>query len=154
MTALQKNGTVIPKSAFPATPFTDPDPMLVLTADVYEGGDYEQDGRGFQQKQTKKFLSGQKIRTSERDAMYPTATATGVTPATGPLAGGTVVTIDGTKLAGVTGVTVGGVAATAVKVLSDKQVRVTTPAGTAGAKAVVVQDDGGNITIANGFTYA
>lgn len=82
------------------------------------------------------------------------ATASSVSPATGALAGGTIVTVTGSNLTGATGATVGGVAATVFSVLSDTQVRFTTPAGTAGAKSVVITDDSGPATLTNAFTYA
>lgn len=158
MTAVQKNGTPITKAAFPATPAAVADPLLQLTADVYEATEYQGSGTtgpdGFQAKRTLKWKSGTKIKTSERDALYVVATVTGVTPATGPLAGGTAITIAGTNLAGVTGVTVGGAAATNLRVHSQTKVTCTTPAGTAGAKNVVVADDNAPVTLSGGFTYA
>jgi hypothetical protein len=77
-----------------------------------------------------------------------------VTPGTGGVAGGTVVTIAGEGLTGSTGVTFGGTAGTAFSVVNDATVRVTTPAHAAGAVAVVVANPRGNVTVANGFTYA
>ena len=61
-----------------------------------------------------------------------------ISPTSGPTAGGTSVTLTGTNLTGSTGATVGGTAATAFSVTSSTQATFTTPAGTAGAKAVVV----------------
>ncbi|MEU3455667.1 IPT/TIG domain-containing protein, partial [Micromonospora sp. NPDC006766] len=77
-----------------------------------------------------------------------------MSPATGPQAGGTEVTITGTNLSGTSGVTFGGTAGTGLKVLSQTKIKVTTPAKGAGAVAVVVADDSGNVTVANGFTYS
>jgi hypothetical protein len=81
-----------------------------------------------------------------------TPTVTGVSPNTGPAAGGTPVTVAGTGLTGATGVTFGGVAGTAFSVTSPTSISVTTPAG-AGVVNVVVQHPGGNVTLTNGFAY-
>lgn len=79
-------------------------------------------------------------------------------PATGPAAGGTVVTITGDNLAGVTDVTFGGASGTALDVSGatggEGTIQVTTPAGTAGARDVVLVDPSGNLTLTGGFTYA
>ncbi|MGH3987461.1 MAG: IPT/TIG domain-containing protein [Pseudonocardiaceae bacterium] len=99
------------------------------------------------------YKAGQVIDKSDVDALYPTATVLSVSPATGPAAGGTVVVVTGTNLSGATGVTFGGTAGTAFSVLGQNQVKVTTPAKTAGAYNVVVADDSGNLTLTNGFTY-
>ena len=72
----------------------------------------------------------------------------------GAAAGGDVVTIYGDNLAEVTGVTFGGVARTALDVVSDKEVKVTTPAHAAGKVNVVVTDPSGSATLTNGYTYA
>jgi hypothetical protein len=76
-----------------------------------------------------------------------------VSPNTGPQAGGTVVTVVGEGLTGSTGVTFGGTAGTSFSVVDDSQLRVTTPAKTAGAVNVVVQNPRGNVTVTNGYTY-
>ena len=89
----------------------------------------------------------------------PAGTITSVAPASGPTAGGTTVTITGTYLkygTSSTGVTVGGVEATVVS-FDTNQVVIVTPAGSAGAKDVVVKAvDYNNQTLATktgGFTY-
>ena len=86
-------------------------------------------------------------------------TITGIVPASGPTAGGTTVTITGTYLkygTSATGVTVGGVDATVVS-FDTTQVVIVTPAGSAGAKDVVVKAvDYNNQILATktgGFTY-
>src|SRR5690606_25849044 len=77
---------------------------------------------------------------------------TGLTPTSGPVAGGTVVTITGTGFTGATGVTFDGTAGTAFTVDSDTQITVTTPAHAAGPVDVTVMTLGG--TSAPGtFTY-
>lgn len=60
------------------------------------------------------------------------------------IAGGTVVTLTGDNMGGSTGVTVGGAAGTVFSVLSETQVRFTTPARSAGAHNIVVQNPAGN----------
>jgi hypothetical protein len=66
-----------------------------------------------------------------------------MTPTTGPETGGTAVTITGANFDGVTSVTFDGVPGTALTVVSDTELRVTTPAGAAGtADVVVISPDG------------
>lgn len=80
-------------------------------------------------------------------------TVTGVKPVGVRLAAGTAVTIDGTGFVSGATVTIGGAAATNVVVVSATQLRVTTPAGTAGARDVVVTTSGGSATCAGCLTY-
>ena len=80
-------------------------------------------------------------------------TIASVSPSSGPAAGGTAITITGTNLTGATSVTVGGVAATSVNVASATSITALTPAGTAGAQAIVVTTVGGAATLSEGFTY-
>ncbi len=81
-------------------------------------------------------------------------TVTAVSPASGLVAGGTPVTITGTDfMPGVTSVTIGGVAATAVSVQTSTLLTCTTPAGTSGAKSVVVTTPGGVSNTGINFTY-
>ena len=75
-----------------------------------------------------------------------------IAPNTGPAAGGTTVTITGTNLSGVTGVTIGGAAAT-LGANTPTSIIITTPAGTAGARDVVLTTAGGSVTSTGGFTY-
>jgi len=91
----------------------------------------------------------------ESSTLAPPAVTTisTVTPSSGTTAGGTAITITGTFFVGTTGVTVGGAAATSFVVVNDTTITCVTPAGTAGAKNVVVLDPDGNITKAGGFTY-
>lgn len=99
------------------------------------------------------FRAGQVYKASEIDRLFQTPTADSITPNTGGIAGGTAFVIKGDNLEGVSGVTFGGVAATNVKVVNDTTVTGTTPATTAGAKAVVIADDSGNLTKNAFFTY-
>ena len=75
-----------------------------------------------------------------------------ISPASGLFSLQTAITIDGTGFAAGAEVTVDGVAATAIAVLSTTRVTATTPAGTAGLKAVrLTNPDGQYIT--GDFTY-
>ena len=80
-------------------------------------------------------------------------TLAGVSPASGPTAGGTPVTLTGNHLTGTTGVMVGGVAATGVTVVSDTQVNAVAPAHAAGPADVSVTTPGGTATLTTAFTY-
>lgn len=87
------------------------------------------------------------------EALFPPAKVESISPNSGPAAGGTVVTIKGHNLTGVTAVTFGGTAGTALTVVNSRELRVTTPAGTAGAVDVVLTDDSGTVTVTDGYTY-
>ena len=77
-----------------------------------------------------------------------------VTPSFGPAAGGTAITILGSSLSTVTSVTIGGVAATNVVVVSATVVTAVVPAGTGGAKNVVVITPNSSATAIGAFTYS
>jgi hypothetical protein len=84
-------------------------------------------------------------------------TVTGLSPNSGPLAGGTSVTIFGTNLAGATGVRFGTTAATSFTVVSANEITVTSPAGTAaGTVDVTVTTPSGTsaTSAADQFTYS
>jgi hypothetical protein len=83
----------------------------------------------------------------------PAPTISTVTPNTGPAAGGTSVVITGTNLDGTTSVKFGTTAGTGLVVNSSTQLTVSTPAGTTGAKDVVVTTAGGTATKVGGYTY-
>lgn len=100
------------------------------------------------------FHEDQLVKASDIDALFKTATADSISPATGLAAGGTNVTINGTNLAGCEGVVFGGVAATNVKVVSNERITCTTPAHAAGAVAVVIKDDAGDVTKNAFYTYS
>lgn len=97
---------------------------------------------------------GDEITEAELGTVLATATVSTITPNTGSTAGGTAVTIAGTNLQGVTNVTFGGAGGTALNVVSDTEVTVTTPAHASGAVDVVVTDDSGAVTKTGAFTYA
>src|SRR3546814_18320209 len=75
-----------------------------------------------------------------------------IDPARGPETGGTVVTITGSNLGGVTRVTFDGVDGTGLVVVSDSEVRVTTPAGSPGAADVLLFSPDG-VSDPGDFTY-
>lgn len=82
-------------------------------------------------------------------------TVTGISPASGSESGGTSVTITGTGFVSGATVTIGGAAATGVVFGSATALTATTPAGTVGAKNVVVTNpDTQTGTLSNGYTYA
>jgi hypothetical protein len=86
--------------------------------------------------------------------LYGQPTVTGVTPLSGPVAGGTPITVTGSEfVVGQTSVTVGGAAATAVTVLSSTSLTALTPPGTAGPKAVAVATPAGTTSLSGAFTY-
>ena len=83
-------------------------------------------------------------------------TFTSIAPASGPIAGGTAITITGTNFVagGLLGVMIGGVPATSVVRSSATTITAVTPAGTAGAKDVVVtNNDGQTVTKTGAYTY-
>jgi hypothetical protein len=82
-----------------------------------------------------------------------TPVITSVSPASGPIAGGTAIAITGSGFQTGATVTVGGTAAAVVTVTATL-INATTPAGTAGAKTVTVQNPGGlSATATNAFTF-
>jgi hypothetical protein len=84
----------------------------------------------------------------------PAPTVMGVTPTSGPTAGGTTITLSGTNFVSGATVRVGGTAATNVTFTSATQLTARTPAGTAGARDVqVTNPDGQSATRTGGFTY-
>src|SRR6185503_4614373 len=78
----------------------------------------------------------------------------GITPNSGPTAGGTSVTINGSNFVSGATVTIGGTAATNVSFVNSTSLTATTPAHAAGAVNVVVRNpDTQSGTLTNGFTY-
>ena len=100
-----------------------------------------------------KFATNQVVTAAFIDGLYSAGTITSTSPATAATAGGTAMTINGTGFDGATAATVGGTAVTNFKVVSDSKITFTAPAKTAGSQALVITDDGGNITGTN-ITYA
>ena len=80
-------------------------------------------------------------------------TISSVSPSAGLKSGGTAITISGAAFNEATSVTIDGVAATSVVVVSPAQITAVTPAGTPGAKPVVVTTPYGTATATNAFTY-
>lgn len=132
---------------------TPADPEVKVLIPVYKETPYSGVDYPTQERQLA-FHAGQIIKQSEWDAEFMAPTVASVSPAGGATAGGTVVTITGTGFTVGTTVTVGGAAATAIDVDNDKQLKCTTPAGTAGAKNVAVTTAAGSATLVGGFTYA
>lgn len=163
MAIQQADGTVLTKTALLALTTEVPSTKVTVDEDIFETYNYEPySGKTpslanrfstFEGERRKLFAEGQIVDTTDIDALYPVATATSIDPATGPAVGGTAVVITGTNLSGVTGVTFGGTAGTALTVLGQNQVRVTTPAKTAGAYDVVLADDAGTVTMTGAYTY-
>lgn len=82
------------------------------------------------------------------------ATISGVSPNSGPTAGGTNVTISGTNFATGATVTFGGVPATGISVANADTILATTPSGNAGGVAVSVTNPGATAVSKSGaFTY-
>ncbi|WP_198134517.1 fibronectin type III domain-containing protein [Geotalea uraniireducens] len=85
----------------------------------------------------------------------PPPTVTGISPSSGPVAGGTSVTISGANFTSATAVTFGSTNATSYTVNSATQITATSPAGSAGTVDITVTTAGG--TSATGasdqFTY-
>ena len=85
----------------------------------------------------------------------PPPTVTGISPASGPTAGGTSVTISGTNFTGATAVSFGATAASSYTVDNGTQITATAPAGSNGNVHVTVTTAGGisAATSADQFTY-
>jgi hypothetical protein len=84
----------------------------------------------------------------------PAPTVTGVTPASGPSAGGTAVTLSGTNLTGASEVDFGAMAASTFTVNSASSITATTPPGSGTVDATVVTAGGTSATNVNDeFTF-
>lgn len=85
----------------------------------------------------------------------PVPVVTDVSPPAGPLGGGTPVTVTGTGLTGATKVTFGSLVGTALSVVSDAELRVTTPArSSTGAVDVRVTTIGGTSAVSTKAKYS
>ena len=83
-----------------------------------------------------------------------TATVTGLSPTSGPAAGGTLVTITGSGFTGATAVDFGTTAATNVTVVNDTTITADSPAGTGTVNVTVITPGGTSaISTADQFTY-
>ena len=149
-------GTRITKSTFPTTAVPAGDVPKVVTEDLFITRRFDAVNDGAVDGSIKTILvkANAVLTQKQIDELFPAAVVSTVAPATGGVAGGTVVTITGENLDGVTSVTFGGTAGTALTVVSPTELRVTTPAKTAGAVTVAVVDDSGTTSKANGFTFA
>jgi Tol biopolymer transport system component len=97
---------------------------------------------------------GESRRLAASFTVYGVPTVTGVTPTSGPAAGGTAISVTGTQfVAGVTSVAVGGVDAADVVVTSPTSLTAVTRAGSGGLKPVAVTTPAGTGVRASAFTY-
>jgi hypothetical protein len=88
--------------------------------------------------------------------VMPGPVVTGISPVTGPLAGGTVVTVTGTNLGGATSIAFGTVAGTAVSCTSSTACTVKAPAEAAGTVDITVTTPSGTSakSAADHYTFA
>jgi IPT/TIG domain-containing protein len=148
-TKLSKTGLLAKTTDVPVT-------EVVVNEDIYEAYNYDpyrDNFKTFEGERRKKFAAGQVVKKSAIDDLYPTATFASIAPATGAAAGSTPVTIKGTHLAGATGASLGGVALTSFTVVNDTTITGVSGAHATGAVNVVINDDAGNVTATNAFTY-
>lgn len=83
----------------------------------------------------------------------PTASASSMSPATGPAAGGQHITITGTNFVLGTSVTIGGAAATNVAVNSSTTLTADTPPGAVGHATLIVTTPAGSATVPGAYQY-
>jgi hypothetical protein len=84
-------------------------------------------------------------------AMLPEITE--LSPNRGPTGGGTVVTVKGSGFTGTTSVSFDGIAGTALQVVNDSEVHITTPAHAAGVVDVTISGPTGSHTLPQGYSY-
>jgi hypothetical protein len=100
------------------------------------------------------FLRGATNATDLSDLFNPFPGIINITPGCGGLSGGTAITISGSNFVSGAIVTVGGIPASNVVYVTTSTLTAATPAGSAGAKNVVVTNpDTQTATVLNGFTY-
>lgn len=85
--------------------------------------------------------------------VLPVPAISGLSPVSGPVAGGTAIVIEGNNLIGTTAVEFGGAAAESFTVDSMTQITASAPAGSAGAVDVSVTAPGGTAIKTGAFTY-
>lgn len=147
-------GTRVTKDNFPKEAGDPLDVPYVVTEDLYYTEPYaEHDPKPEGSFHKLLCREGTVMTLRQINALFEAATVTGISPAEGDVAGGTEVTITGTNLDGVTAVKFDGNEGTDLKVVSSTKLTVKTPAGSAGAVDVVVEDDANTITVEGGFTY-
>ena len=83
----------------------------------------------------------------------PAPDLSSLTPDEGPTTGGGTITLTGTDFTGATSVTIGGNECTSLVVVNATTITCTVPAGTVGAKDVVVTTPGGTDTLTDAYTY-
>lgn len=155
MTFYNESGTRLTETTFNAlTDDVTSSQMVKFTADVYQSYTQGEGAGGFEKASRLAFVEGQVVSQSMIDGLFETATIDTITPATGPAAGGTAVKIKGNNFSGAAGATLGGVALTNFKVVDNTTITGTTGAHAAGAVALIVQDDAGDVNEAAAFTYA
>lgn len=155
MGVFKADGTRLTKSTVPTSAVDPLDVPKVISVDLFDTKRYSLTDP-VPEGSMKRLLvrAGTVLTQRQINDLFPAATIDSIAPATGGVGGGTVVTITGSELDGVTSVTFNGVAGTALQVLSSTQLKVTTPAVSAGVRDVVLVDDGGNVTKTGGFTFA
>jgi hypothetical protein len=156
MAIVDANGNPLTKSTVQGYCTDVPATQTVINTDVYESFNYDpfrSNFKTFDGERRLKWKAGQTINKSEIDDAYPTATFASISPASGSASGGTPVTIKGTHLDGASGVTIGGNAITNFRVVNDTTITGTTAAHSAGETNVVIQDDAGNVTANNAYTF-
>lgn len=97
---------------------------------------------------------GQSVVSTAAYTYLDAPTISSIVPAAGSLSGGTTITINGTEFFPGATVTIDGNACTGVTVSSSSSLTCSTPAGTAGARDVVVTNiDSQTVTSTGGYTY-
>jgi hypothetical protein len=140
-------GTAVTRATFDSThaeAHTADDAEFVIQTDLWE----EVEGAGSTRPVRRRLArAGERVRQSDINRWFPTATVTAVSPATGAAAGGTAITVTGTHLRGVTAVKIGGTNCTGTLVCTETRITgAITPAKVADEYAVTVADDSGTTT--------